>query len=91
MSIFYNTETKEFPRHFGDLALLGWEDGMDLPENWVEVAIDPQPELLINQKAIIQMPKLIKGTWVASWKIEQRSQNEIDEMGAYKPKDLTDE
>jgi hypothetical protein len=44
--IFYNVETKEYPRYQGDLELLGWKVGEELPTNWVKV-LDERP--LVNE------------------------------------------
>jgi hypothetical protein len=63
MSIYLNTKTGEFPRHNGDLELLGWQFGSSLPENWVEVVYDPIPTLANGETFEDQPPTLIDGKW----------------------------
>lgn len=69
MTVYLNVETNEYPRHDGDLELLGWKVGDPLPENWVEVSIDPIPEVDENQTYQLQEPQLIDGQWRATWSV----------------------
>lgn len=74
---YYNTVTKEYPRHIGDLKLLGWKEGQQLPENWVIVQDVTMPELNANQIAEMTEPALIDGSWTVSFEIRDMTELEI--------------
>lgn len=80
MSAYLNTETGEYPRHIGDLHLLGYKDGEDLPEGWVVVTPTQMPEVEDNQIAKEKAPQSIDGQWFQSWEIVTFTPEEIAEM-----------
>lgn len=75
--IFYNTETKEYPRYQGDLELLGWNAGEPLPENWVQVE-DTMPVFDISTQAITEeLPELVDGKYVRKYQVRDLSPEEL--------------
>lgn len=77
MAIYLNTITNEYPRHDGDLELLGWIPNNELPEGWVEVYQDDKPIPGIDQIAEIQPPILIDGVWKTTWSIRDMTNDEL--------------
>lgn len=76
--IFYNTETKEYPRHIGDLELLGWQVGEPLPENWVEVEPTDPPITSNNQIYFPSpLPELIDGGYKVAWNTRFLTEEEL--------------
>ena len=78
MAIYYNTETNEYPRHDGDLELLGWSVGTPLPENWVDIYQTDPPAVLENEIAYEVLPQLIGGNWIQQWAVRDMSPEEIE-------------
>jgi hypothetical protein len=76
MAIYLNTETNEYPRHDGDLELLGWSLGEPLPTNWVEVQSVPQPETSDEQTAYEAAPAEIDGVWTMVWVVRDLTEAE---------------
>jgi hypothetical protein len=81
MSIYLNVNTKEYPRHDGDLELLGWQIGQPLPEGWVEVVGD-FPTLEAGEDCSEIEPKEINGVWTRQWSIVQITEEELKERVA---------
>lgn len=79
---FFNTITKEYPRHIGDLQLLGWQENTELPDGWVEVIDDQTPLITPEQTYEMVEPKLINNIWTAQFLIRNRTQIEIDSQEA---------
>ena len=77
MSVYLNTQTKEYPRHDGDLELSGWSVGQPLPENWVPVETTPAPIAETDFVAEPQFPILINDVWTITWKIRALTKSEI--------------
>ena len=67
MTIYLNTQTKEYPRHNGDLELLGWKVGQALPENWVEVEYQEPPMVDEDTWCGETLPTLVDGVWKVTW------------------------
>jgi hypothetical protein len=63
MTIYFNIKTKEYPRHDGDLELLGWSLGNPLPEDWVKVEYANPPVIDSNTTYETQPPTLVNGVW----------------------------
>jgi hypothetical protein len=80
MAIYLNTQTNEYPRHDGDLELLGWKLGEPLPENWVEVTQDDIPEIQDGQTYEIQPPSLIDDVWHITWLVRDLTEEEKVEI-----------
>ena len=78
MSHYYNLNTGEYPRHIGDLYLLGYEDGQELPEGWVHVVETEAPVRGENQKVVESQPALIDGVWKQQWRLENMTAEEIE-------------
>jgi hypothetical protein len=81
MTAYFNTETKEYPRHDGDLKLLGWSEGEQLPKNWVEVIyVEP----IMEEYTVFSetLPILINGQWTTNWTSYKLSDAEIAELEA---------
>lgn len=78
MSLYYNTVTQEYPRHIGDLQLLGWQIGEPLPENWVEVTFINPPSIEDGKVAVEGLPTENNGVWYNSWIVRDLTQEEID-------------
>lgn len=74
---FLNTVTGEYPRHQGDLELLGWSVGEPLPQNWVEVAPVERPDCEESQKAIEIAPVLLDGVWTQRWEVVDITAEEL--------------
>jgi hypothetical protein len=79
---YFNTITKEYPRHVGDLQLLGWQENTELPEGWVEVTDDQTPVITPEQTYEMIEPKLVDNIWIAQFLIRNRTQAEIDRQKA---------
>jgi hypothetical protein len=77
MSAYLNLETGEYPRHIGDLYLLGYKDEEELPEGWVQVVPTENPAPGVDQKAIEVAPKLINGIWTQQWEVVDLTTEEI--------------
>jgi hypothetical protein len=76
--IFYNIESNEYPRHQGDLELLGWKVGDPLPENWVEVEYVAPKELdVLEICSPAPLPVLIDGVWKTAWNYRFLTEEEI--------------
>lgn len=74
--IFMNIKTGEYPRHQGDLELLGWKNGEPLPENWVEVEYVHHPNITDRQK-FTQLPPIEEnGKWKMRWIVEDMTEEE---------------
>jgi hypothetical protein len=66
--IYLNTKTNEYPRHVGDLELLGWKLGDSLPENWVEVEYTEPPAVEEGQTCDQLAPTQDEdGIWRIHW------------------------
>ena len=78
MSSYLNTVTQEYPRHQGDLILLGWQIGEPLPKNWVEVQDSEPPSFEPGQTYYESFPLEVNGVWIRQWKIRALNQSEID-------------
>lgn len=78
MAIYLNIKTNEYPRHDGDLELIGWKLGDTLPENWVEVSIGDVPSITETQTYIQNFPEKIDGVWTITYTIREMTQEEID-------------
>lgn len=76
MTIFYNIETKEFPRYQGDLELFGWKEGEEIPNPWVEVAPVPFPELEKNQYISNTGVEKIDEIWTVFYTVASRTPEE---------------
>lgn len=78
MSFFLNTVTNEYPRHIGDLEALGWVQGTELPQNWVEVEVDTPPICKEDELAEPNAPlQDDSGKWVTTWTIRKMTTSEI--------------
>ena len=83
MTYYYNTATNEYPRHQGDLELLGWTTEDSLPFDWVEVtALTEQPLLSGNQMAYEILPENIDGVWTRKWAVRDMTLEEIERKTA---------
>ena len=74
---FLNTATQEYPRHQGDLELLGWNAGEPLPQDWVEVLPSERPTVESNQEAVELAPELVEGVWTQRWSVVELTEEEI--------------
>lgn len=76
MTLFFNKETKEYPRYTGDLELLGWKEGQALPDNWVEVIGDiPDPQK--DRYYVEKTPLEIDGIWKRQFDVVFLTEEEI--------------
>jgi len=85
MNIYLNTKTKEYPRHPGDLELLGWLQGNPLPSNWVEVVGTDAPSFEDGETVYEVEPLEIDGVWTRQWAVRALTQEEV-EQNANPPK-----
>jgi hypothetical protein len=76
MSIYLNTVTGEYPRHDGDLELLGWNPGEPLPENWVNVIETEEPLPGTNEVVEFQPAVLLDGVWYTDWLVRPMTEEE---------------
>jgi hypothetical protein len=76
---YLNTLSLEYPRHIGDLYLIGYRDGEDIPEGWVEVVNTEMPNCESDEKTIEIIPKEINGTFYQQWQIVKLTEEEIIE------------
>lgn len=74
---FLNTTSGEYPRHIGDLELLGWKQGEPLPEGWIEYETDPFPIVETGYKAVALEPVCEDGKWVQHWTVEPLTEEEV--------------
>lgn len=85
MTIFYNIETGEYPRHEGDLKIVGWVENTTLPENWVAVENTEMPKVDSTKKVIEGMPEQYEpGKYKQKWIIEDLSYDERVSLLKYK-------
>lgn len=74
---YLNTLTMEYPRHIGDLYLIGYKDGEDLPEGWVEVVDTELPSFNENEKVVEIAPALIDNVWTQQWQVVNLTEEDI--------------
>jgi hypothetical protein len=86
MTKYLNTKTNEYPRHSGDLELLGWSSGESLPEDWAEVQETIAPEINEGQTAKELAPALIEGIWTQQWEVHTLTAEELAFDESQKPK-----
>jgi hypothetical protein len=84
MAAYLNIVTKEYPRHDGDLELLGWEVGQPLPSDWVEVLEVELPETQDDEKLIIGFPVENNGKWYVNPIIEKMTEQEYSDAVAFR-------
>lgn len=79
--IYFNTLTKDYPLFSGDIKLIdpNWNEGATLPPHIVEVEESEPINVLENQDAIPDLPKLENGVWKTSWKIVTYTEEEMIE------------
>jgi len=75
--IYLNTETNEYPRHDGDLELLGWSVGEPLPENWVVVEYTEPPEIDEETTYWEVPPTLVNGVWKITYATRALTEKEL--------------
>lgn len=78
MAIYYNTETNEYPRHDGDLELLGWSTGAPLPAGWAIVHPTAPPAVSGDEIAYEVLPQLVDSQWLQSWDTREMTLKEIE-------------
>ena len=91
MTIYLNIETQEYPRHDGDLELLGWKLGEPLPENWVEVEYVEPPIYQDGETLERLSPAFIDGKWQMSWKVRLLTPDEILAIAEYEKRKAEEE
>ena len=74
--IYLNTQTQEYPRHDGDLELLGWVVGQPLLENWAEVTYTNPPIVNEEQTAVQLSPIEVDGVWTITWAVRDLTDEE---------------
>lgn len=74
---YLNIVTMEYPRHIGDLYLIGYKDGEDLPEGWVEVVNTELPSFNENEKVVEIAPVLIDNVWTQQWQVVNLTEEDI--------------
>lgn len=67
----------EYPRHIGDLYLIGYKDGEDLPEGWVEVVDTELPSFNDDEKVLEIEPVLIDNVWTQQWQVVNLTEEDI--------------
>lgn len=93
---YFNTVTKEYPRHIGDLQLIyGNIDESQIPEEWVSVELDAEPEIGKYQYLEAKEPEHSGTQWIQGWIVrdmnaEQRAhvdqrESEKNELGKVRP------
>lgn len=82
MTAYINTETLEYPRHEGDLALD--PNGEYAPVTWV----DPPEYDRLTHTAYETPPVLVDGVWMMTWAVRELTDSEI--VWRDKPIDLGD-
>lgn len=83
--IYYNTKTEEYPRHDGDLELLGWKVGQPLPENWVEVEYCEPRQLESGETySASELPELVDGVWKTAWNYRPLTKEELKQIADLK-------
>ena len=87
MSYYFNIETNEYPRHIGDLQLLGWSVGLPLPSGWVEVEDTVPPSISSTQVCYETLPVNISGTWKRNWEVREATEEELQKRNTALPID----
>lgn len=77
LNFYFNTLTEEFPRYDGDLELLGWRFGEDLPDNWVVVINDGLPSITKLQTYEMELPIVIDNVWHSNFSIRDKTEQEL--------------
>lgn len=78
--IFFNTETKEYPRHIGDLQLIypGIQLGDPVPAPWVVVNNVEPPAYDISTECVYLIePEIVDGQWVVKWGVRKYTEEEL--------------
>jgi hypothetical protein len=88
MSFYFNTLTEEAGFQ-GDLQILGWEEGLPLPENWVQVSYGEQPILNDNQYFLLDKPQIIDGEWIANFTVYTLTEEQMAKMQEALSADVT--
>lgn len=76
MAYYLNTVTGEYPRHDGDLELLGWKIGEEILEGWVEVHYVDPPVVEKDYTVEEKIPSKIGDKWYMSWDIRKITEEE---------------
>jgi hypothetical protein len=71
MSLFINTDTMEYPRYEGDIAV-------EPNANWAEVQTTTMPEYAVGQAPYELTPTLIDGVWIQQWAVRDLTAKEIE-------------
>lgn len=71
MSLFINTDTMEYPRYEGDIAI-------EPNANWAEVERTTMPEYAVNQVLYELTPLLVNGIWTQQWAVRDLTPEEIE-------------
>ena len=71
MTVFINTDTMEYPRYEGDVAVA--------PDaNWAEVQATAMPEYADGQAPYELTPVLTDGVWTQKWSVRNLTAEEIE-------------
>jgi hypothetical protein len=89
MAYYLNIETNEYPRHDGDLQLLGWTKGTPLPENWVEVENTEQPVISDLEFCVEEFPTQVDGIWKRTWAVRNLTSDELEQRNTPYPREGT--
>jgi hypothetical protein len=84
--MYINIVTKEYPRHDGDMELLGWSVGESLPEKWSKVQEVPPPEITSGQVVREGLPILINNVWTQQWETHVLTEEELSWIETNKQK-----
>lgn len=71
MSLFINTDTMEYPRYEGDIAI-------EPNANWAEVQTTTMPEYAVSQAPYELTPILVNNIWTQQWAVRDLTSEEIE-------------
>ena len=79
MAAYFKTSDGAAIYHYGDVQLehSDWDPSQPLPEGWTFAEIEEYPELEQSKSADLQVPKLVDGKMIATWKIRPATSAEI--------------
>jgi hypothetical protein len=81
MSFYFNIETKEFPKHVGDLKLISpnWDESTPL-EPWVLVKEVPAPNFENDETIFWKEPEYDGKYWNMVWGVKKLNLEELSKM-----------
>jgi hypothetical protein len=84
--MIYISPENEYPRHYGDIIIENpdWKLGDELPDGWVQVAMNEPPSAGTDQVVTEDFPIEIEGILSRNWIVRDLTAEEIEQRDARK-------